>query len=317
VLENRLLTMEKLSRMSEAENVSDLIRILGEYGYGGSAADYRNALRIAPVEMQTTYNYVRHVTPNEMATNAMLLKGDCHNLKCVLKSLLLHRDAKPLLRDYGTINSDKLHDSVYKGDVSLLPPHMQKAASQALRRIELGHAEVQWVECLVDAACFADMADFAKQSGEPAAVQFVAVSADLTNVVTLLRIKATGGNIETLGRALLPGGTVDTARFVSQFDKGTESLLIHLGLRRYQSALGSGIDAADKDGSFGLLERQCDDILIRLMRQKRYDREGVAPLLSYLLAKEREAQAVRLLIVAKNNAVPQTVIQERLRELYA
>ncbi len=201
--------------------------------------------------------------------------------------------------------------------MSLLPINMRQAAGEILLDIELGHAQVQKIECTMDAACFADMYDYAKKSGEDVAVTFVNMYADLQNLLMLLRVIRAQSDGYTLERALLPGGTVERERFIKALESGESSLLDSLGMKKYQRFLGAALDAVQKGGSFGLIERLCDDALLILLRDLRYYRDGMAPLLGYLLAKEREAQAVRLIVAAKMNNVPAAITQERLRELYA
>lgn len=316
VLEGRLMTTDRLTRLLESSSAQDAMQILREYGYGGTAQD-ATAQQMVDAELKQAYDYVRDVTPNPYATGVLLLKGDCHNIKSILKAMLFKREAEPYLRDYGTIDPQKLCDSVQDNDLSLLPKNMRAAANDNLLDIELEHAQVQKIECTLDAACFADMYDYAQKSGEEVAVTFVNMYADLQNLLMLLRVRRAQSQEYSLERALLPGGTVKKETFIQALESGENDLLAFLGMRQYQRFLGSALDTFQKGGTFGLIERLCDDALLILLRDLRYHRDGVAPLLGYLLAKEREAQAVRLVIAAKMNNVPANVTQERLRELYA
>ncbi len=315
VLENRLLTREKLQRILEASNAAEVLRALGEYGYGGTQQGDVQAL--IHHELGEAYEYVRRVTPNVYATGVLMLKGDCHNVKCMLKARLLQFDAQPHLSDSGTIEPKKLLDAVAKDDVSLLSEYMQQTAALIIKSMASEQVEVQWMECAMDNACFADMNDYAIRSKESAAAEYVKTQADLLNLVTLFRVKKSQSGEHTLQQALLPGGSVALEKYVQALEKTDEQVIKVLGLQRYSKALSVGIESVQKNGAFGLLEKQCDDVLLKLLRDKRYDRDGIAPLMGYLLAKEREAQAVRLVYMCKNNNVPQSMTQERLRELYA
>ena len=221
------------------------------------------------------------------------------------------------MTDSGAIETKALLDSMRSGDVSLLSENLKGAAAKILTRMEIGQIEVQALEYQIDAACFADMSDYAQKSGEDVAVTFVKTQADLINLVMLLRVKKSKAGEATLKSALLPGGTVNPDKFILALEVADEQLISHLGLTRYKNIVSTGIDQVQKGGTFGLLERQCDDALLKLLRDKRYAREGVAPLMGYLLAKEREAQAVRLVVMSRRNDVPLAMTQERLRELYA
>ncbi len=316
VLEGRLITKERLTRLVESASVQDVMRILHEYGYGNNMQDM-DAQVLVDRELLQAYDYIRSVTPNEYATGVLLLKGDCHNIKSILKAKFLERKAQPYLRDYGTINPEKLCECMQDNDLSLLPQNMREAAEANLLDIEVGHAQVQKIECTLDAACFADMHAYAKKSGEPVVVTFVNMYADLQNLLMLLRVRRAQSDESALQRALLPGGTVELDKFIDALESGESELLNFLGMTRYQRLLGAALESVLQGDSFGLIERLCDDALLFLLRDLRYSRDGLAPLLGYLLAKEREAQAVRLIVAAKMNNVPVALTQERLRELYA
>jgi V/A-type H+-transporting ATPase subunit C len=318
VLENRLLSAERIQRLLEESTAMGMLRALGEYGYGGNAQG-EDVRAYIDAELGALYDYIDRVTPNEWATGVLRLRHDCQNAKSALKARLLRREVRINLHPGGTIDAKTLQQAVREGDAAMLPSHMREAAQMVLERIDAQDqaVAVHWLECLLDAACFADMAAYAKNSGEDAAAEWVRARADLSNLVTLLRVKRADEGEEALVQALVPAGAVDAATFVAALDADEASLLTRLGLRVYEGALKPGLDALRQTGSFGLLERLCDDALTRMLRRRRYDREGIAPLLGYMLAKEREAQAVRLIYLCKRNGVPQPLIRERLREMYA
>jgi vacuolar-type H+-ATPase subunit C/Vma6 len=52
------------------------------------------------------------------------------------------------------------------------------------------------------------------------------------------------------------------------------------------------------------------------VKQERHDMFGIAPLMSYFIAKQREAAAVRMVMTAKQGGIDNDVVTERLKELY-
>ena len=64
------------------------------------------------------------------------------------------------------------------------------------------------------------------------------------------------------------------------------------------------------------LEKAADDYLISLFRPQRYDPYAIEVLIGWLLAHEREAGAVRLILAGKLNGFDEGLIRERLREAY-
>ena len=69
-------------------------------------------------------------------------------------------------------------------------------------------------------------------------------------------------------------------------------------------------------GSTWQLERTTDNRLMELARRGKADIFTIGPILGFLLAREAEAKAIRLIMVGKLNRLPQEKIRERLREMY-
>ena len=59
-----------------------------------------------------------------------------------------------------------------------------------------------------------------------------------------------------------------------------------------------------------------DNALLQMFTCFRYDNMNLEFILSYLLATEREAAAVRLVMAGKANGFAMEAIRERLRDLY-
>ena len=56
---------------------------------------------------------------------------------------------------------------------------------------------------------------------------------------------------------------------------------------------------------------------MELNKESKYVVFGPEPLFTYLVAKERESNAVRMIMVSKTNNIGSDKIRERLRETYA
>ena len=140
--------------------------------------------------------------------------------------------------------------------------------------------------------------------------------ADLTNLKTFLRAKNTQHPQDILQNALVPGGSVKREAFYNAIGVMDDGLIKYLGLSKYDDVIAEGWIHYLKTGSASMLERDCDNYATKVLLEHKYEALTIVPLLGYLVAKEREAQAVRLVMVAKTNDVPIEMAQERLRGLY-
>ena len=69
-------------------------------------------------------------------------------------------------------------------------------------------------------------------------------------------------------------------------------------------------------GNIAMLEKKRDDYLLSLVNSHRHEVMTTFPIVGYYLARDREAKAVRLILTVKRNKLDDSVITERLRELY-
>ena len=134
----------------------------------------------------------------------VLAQGRPLQLKSSVQGQVLGKEVQHMLLDRGTLGIDALLAAVQNQDYAVLPAHLGQVARQLDARIEGGFGNVREIECMLDAACFADMADYARRSGQQVVVQCVQVQADLLNLITLLRIKRSQAGPEQLAGALLP-----------------------------------------------------------------------------------------------------------------
>ena len=63
-------------------------------------------------------------------------------------------------------------------------------------------------------------------------------------------------------------------------------------------------------------ETACDDLLIEKMKEQKNESFTLGPVVAYITARENEIKCVRMLLTAKQNGLPESVMQESLRETY-
>ena len=138
---------------------------------------------------------------------------------------------------------------------------------------------------------------------------FIRKFIDLYNIKTFLRIHYRKESIENLKTNLLEGGHIPEIEFINRFGKALNGF--------YRGVIQDGIRQIEKEGNFGVLERDIDDYLTRLMQPAKYMFFGPEAVFGYCLAKENELKRLRLLLLAKINNIARPLIQERLTLSYA
>ena len=81
-------------------------------------------------------------------------------------------------------------------------------------------------------------------------------------------------------------------------------------------ALATALDRMYGTGNIGEVEKARDNYLMSLIAAHKHDAMSLFPVVGYIIAKEREAQNVRLILTVKRNGLSDSVIAERLVKLY-
>jgi len=119
VAQTRLLTVERVERMSEAKDAPDALKVLQEAGYGGNreVKDAFDFQQLIDDELKKAYDFVYEITPNKEATDLFLVQFDFHNVKALVKSRLLEEEAEgALLYPMGTVTLDTVKAAVRDRD---------------------------------------------------------------------------------------------------------------------------------------------------------------------------------------------------------
>ncbi|MEA5069162.1 MAG: V-type ATPase subunit, partial [Christensenellaceae bacterium] len=135
----------------------------------------------------------------------------------------------------------------------------------------------------------------------------------MLNLLIALRSHAIGRDGAFAREMLLPGGTLDEDALAQVADAPERAAALISG-KPYAGALAATLKRTPVD--LAEVEKAVDDRLAGLLSGHKNETLTIRPLVGYLLAREREAGAVRLIATAKAANVPITTIERRLRAMY-
>ena len=311
-LNKRLLDPQTVQRMADG-SISDAMRALSDVRYGNLPdATEADIERMIEREMIDAMQEVRELSPNPAITDLFLLRADVQNLKVLLKARLLEQ-TETVFTPGGLYEKELLSAMVKEKQYRELPEAFQEALKKLEKQLEV-RVEPRNISIALDRAYLA----YALKQSEKDTVfsQYFKAEADFDNVLTFLRLRAMGASIETLDEVILPEGGVKYRDLYASYELSFESLNRVLNESVCREALLSGLNAMQRTGSIAELEKARDNYLVSLLSAHKYETETIYPIVGYYLAKEREGKAVRLIITAKRNHLPESVIRERLVTLY-
>ena len=315
VIEKRLLTKETVSRLAAAPGYEECLKILSETGYGAKAdpaGDDRTEALIR-AELADAYALAEELMPSRFAHICELfrMRRDLTNIKLLYKLRLMGEDPEKATLGFGGVfDGEKLKAAVKKGDYSMLP----KKFAAALEELDVSTyrgADPQAVSCRLDSAFI----EYALASRSGFAREYFGALADFTNLIAIARGVPAEYDLPsgTLGKDKL-----EKLRTVAGTapEKAGDIIRNPLETGELLEKLRGGFEEYLKTGRTSGLERARDEYLIGLVSKNRSDIDSPAPIVGYMLAREREAEVIRLILTAKRSGIPAQAIEERSMALY-
>lgn len=318
VLETRLLDKAKIDRMIDSDSAEAAIKVLQETEYANVMSEVKRAEDyeiILSSELKRIYNEMYSMSPSRALIDLMGIKYDYHNIKVIIKGMILEKDFSNLLIPVGVNEINKLKYSIENNELSGFAPIMRKAIEEAIEDYN-SKKDPQRIDIIIDKYMFEDMKLIAKEIDDKFADKYVKSLIDLTNVKTLLRVKKQNKSREFLLSVVIDGGSIDKETLASLLTDSVENIPGKLSYTDYVDVLKSGVEEYSKNGSAGLLEKLIDNYIMDMMKDAKLIPFGIEPVLAYIYAKETEIKVIRIIMVGKLNNIAGEVIRERLRDIY-
>lgn len=314
VLEHALLTRERMDRMLEAATDAEAARVLVECGYPEMPTVDVDSVNAALVSMRDKiFEDLYAYAPDPRMIDVFKVKYDYHNVKTLLKSEAMGLSPDRLLVDVGRFPPASLAEKVQTGNLHGLPETFAQAITQARAVLSTTH-DPQLADFVLDKAYFQEMAQLARETGSRFLEGYVEMLVDAANLRSVVRVLRMKKNAEYLQNVLFEGGQVPV-RFILSMASNGDALETVYGATPFAAAAEAG-QAAIRGGSLTAFERSCDNALMAYVSKAKYVPFGDAPLVSYLVAKDNELTAVRIIMTGRLAGLSADLIRERLRDAY-
>jgi V/A-type H+/Na+-transporting ATPase subunit C len=255
---------------------------------------------------------IRELSTDDAMVTCFLLRYDILNLKTLLKARGLGTEAGELSR-CGMTPPEQMRRMVAERKYDALGMALKPALDALEKRMAVRPDPLD-IDASLDKALYAAIFRLIPPC-QKMALRYFMEKADLANCVMALRALHAGRTAAFVLGMLLPGGAIGMKTWEKACLKPEKIplLLRRYGSKIYAAAIAGQLDAKGLAG----LERAADDRLLGLYKPFRRALYKDEILIGYLLMRERETAAVRLILAGKANNFPADAIRERLRELYA
>lgn len=311
--EAKLLSGDRAERMLDAPGFEECAKLLTDCDYGDMSQ--MNAKEIDAELSQRRagiFAEMDRMAPDRRIVDVFRMKYDYHNAKAVVKAMAVGADAGHILSACGRVTPEKLLAAYNDERWNELPPVMAAAVEEA--RDTLAHtSNPQLADFVLDRAYFTELLAAARALESGFLTGYARLLIDSTNLRSFVRTARMGKDAEFLREALIPGGSVDTGRFLVTDREGLAALFTHTEL---ENAAVLGAEAAE-GGALTQFELACDNAVNAYISRAKLVSFGEEPLVAYLSAVESEMTAIRMILTGRLAGIEPGVIRERLRDMYA
>jgi len=313
-IELKLLSRDKLLRLSDAKSPEDALKMLSEFGWPEitkpNMAGVEEALASRRGE---AFALVRNMIKDKRLTDIFLVKYDYHNVKTLLKSEATGDNPDNLLIESGNIPVRQLKVMLQEDKFQDLSKIMVQSIADA--REMLGKTQdPQLLDMILDKAMYADMLGMANPLYFKFLKAYVVLMIDSVNLRTLVRSKRMGKGLDVLRHALVPGGSIPLARLMA--DEAADNVEHIFRTTSLAAAAQAGALALRGEGTLQAVDMACDNALLKYAKAAKYIPYGAEPIIGYLVAVEAELTSVRTVIAGRMAGLSADTITERLRETY-
>jgi V/A-type H+-transporting ATPase subunit C len=315
--ETRLLTGEDIERLLGAKDAQEAAAMLVEWGYGGfeieTPAGYT---KLIAREMSATYKLLRSISPEPEITDLFFLRSDYHNLKVIVKAVATGTSVnKHNLMRGGIFEVPDLLAAVQEKKYGALTDGMRGALSRIDRAFAV-EEDISLIGVALDRAWANEVSGRIKeQDGRSFVRRYFSVQFDMENILLLLRARDAGFSRDLFEQALFPEGQISHTVLKKAFELPKEELAGVFARGGHAGGIAAGLDEYLETGSLKLLEKYRDDVLLKTAGEDKNNLFSAAPIVYYMIRKEREAKAVRMVMTAKLNNIEKEWIGKVLVEV--
>lgn len=305
---NKMLSVKDIDQLMGFDTAAEAVKFLRDRGYGGkNLTGAETPEELLQRELETAWQQAYEVLPEGAPVDILLYQNDFHNLKTILKAVLAGADWRELMLRPCLVEPEMLYNAVMAVDFENLPEFLRDIAKEAYTLITTS-SDGQLAELLIDKRAFAVMQ---KRAGDNRFLAgWVELNILLADLKTAVRGAYTGKTARFLEEAMTPSGRIQAGRLAAAAAESVDAALEFITECGYTDAA----EAARE--SMSAFEKWCDNQRMEYIRGYKNNSFGFEPVLAFLIGKQVEIQAVRMIVSGKENRVPAEIIRERLRELY-
>lgn len=306
-LENRLLTKSDIEALITAEDFQSAVRSLRDRGFFDVDVTPSNLDEVLLKKSEEARAEIIWASPKDNILNIFLYKNDFHNLKAVLKAVASKKtDFTRFLLSPANVDYNLFIEAVSEKDFSILPPYMKTVAEEAFDILNRT-GDSSLFEAVLDKACMDKMLKAAEETKVEFLVGLIKLENTMADIKIAKRCETAKKDKTFLEKALSVKSEIDRDALISASTSGNVSELL--------SEKGHLAAAKALEAGFSEFERYADNAVFEYIKTASGVTFGIEPVIAYLYRKQAEIGALRVVLNAKHNKIPEEEIRAGLREI--
>ena len=261
------------------------------------------------LEENKLWEFINETVDDISVLNFLLIPNDYHNLKVILKCITRDLEPDSMLIEDSVEDAQAIYKAIKSREYGDLPEYLQEVAQDAMTTL-LQTSDGQLCDIIVDKACMEHVYRLGKESKSDIIRLYCELFVAAADIKIAIRCANTKKKLDFIRRALAECDTLDVERLAQAACEGKDEVIAYLGTTEYRSA----VEAIET--SMSAFEKWCDDYMTNAMKPQKWEPFGIGPVVAYIIARQNEIKAVRMILSAKLNDLSENTIKERLRDMY-
>lgn len=313
-MENNLLTEAQLEALLGAKTIEETYKILQDTFLASHIVKFSGNINDAiSLSLLETKHTLLSIAPEPELLEIIWLKYDFYNFKTIIKAKIAGlavqkiKNACSLIGNYDAITLIKAYE---ENKLHLLNKHLDRAAKEASSYKD--YKDIANIDIISNKNYFIAIREIAQNTQSPFIKKYIALTIDLFNILTKLRIlslRAVGGDIKDI---FIPGGNI-----IEKDLRNEKDILDKIKKIGNEKRWLDALDYYRQRGNYILLEKAAADLKTDFLKEESYNIFSIAPLFSYFGAKINNTSLIRAIINGKILGIPEKEIRLALRKIYA
>ena len=308
--ESKLLTLQGVQRLFDAQNVKDAMKVVIELGLAnGMTTEDEDFDTVFKNEEENLCTLLKEMNVKG-ALDVFLLENDYVNLKIASKAYATKSDDAHFLPD-GLYETQKIVEALNAEEIVGFDKHFLSAIKGVLEILNGENPNPRAIDNYLDKKMYEHIFSSVSKSGKEAKAYYEK-KVDFANIGAFARAQKLGLDEEFFRACFIEGGKIPLAKFIEQ-DTTLDTFALNMKGTEFEK-ISSDLAQSKNVVAF---EVTSESALLKEWKDADFDMFSIAPIVAYYLTKKTELKVVKLIVAGIKNHVDPQIIKERMRELYA